>query len=142
MESDMYTKVSLNVDIQTQYFHFLSDFLDSELAALRGGSMTEVFVLEKSIHSLIRSIHKRRCELQAVLAGGSLRQFASELPESHGGVLRHKIESLSLIEEACTRKATRNAEFSIVMADMTLENPLPPVSFEYEGLAAAMGGRQ
>lgn len=119
----MFTKTSLNLDIQTQYFDLLREFLDSEYTALRHGEIFEVFQLERSIHSILRTIHARRAELREQLTGLSVREYASELPAHLGSIVLRKLDCLTGLEAACADKAARNAEESMMLAGPELGSP-------------------
>lgn len=119
----MFTKTSLNLDIQTQYFDLLREFLDSEYKALQHGEIFEVFQLERAIHSILRTIHARRMELRDQLMGLSIREYASELPAHLGSIVLRKLDRLTGLEGECAGKAARNADMSMALAGPELDFP-------------------
>ncbi len=119
----MFIPVSLNLDIQTQYMDILGDFLDSEHKALQYGQLFDVYQLEKSIHGIVKTIREKREALANDLTGGSVRDFASGLPEHMGSMLRRKLDRLEKLEHECLDKASRNADLSLVLAGEKMAVP-------------------
>ncbi|MDL2209384.1 hypothetical protein LJC26_01070 [Desulfovibrio sp. OttesenSCG-928-O18] len=119
----MFIKTSLNLDIQTQYLDILRDFLDSEHKALQYGEIYNVYQLEQSIHGILKTVHNKRVELREELAGLTVKEYASELPQNLGDLLVRKIEMLDTLEQECMTKAARNADLSLVLAGKKMGVP-------------------
>jgi flagellar biosynthesis/type III secretory pathway chaperone len=115
MFAKVFSKVSLNLDIQIQYLDFLKDFLDAEYKALQFGQFIDLFQLAKSIRYILKSLHKKRVELREE-TGVSLRDFLSETPQVVGDMLQDKLDRLSRLEEICMHKTDRNADLSLTLA--------------------------
>jgi hypothetical protein len=112
----MFTKIRLNLEIQIQYMVFLKDILDGEHKALQFGCFTELHQLVRSIHFILKALHKKRLELREELIGASVRDFASEAPRHVGDMLRGQLDRLARLEESCMNKADRNADIVLALA--------------------------
>jgi hypothetical protein len=112
----MLTKISLNLDIQTQCLDILCNFLKTEYEALQSGEIFDVYQLEKSIRVLLKMLRSKREELAGDLMGVSVRDFASGLPGHTGDLVYDKLDRLAKIEQECLDKASRNADLSLVLS--------------------------
>ena len=114
----MFLKISLNLDIQTQYVDLLRNFQDSQHKALQYGEYQDVFQLEVTIQRVLRTLQLKRQELREELTGDTVREFASRFPKYIGDMLREKLDRLESVEEDAMAKATRNADLAMILAGM------------------------
>lgn len=114
----MFLKISLNLDIQTQYVDLLRDYQESQYKALQYGEFRDVFDLEVAIQKLLYNIKEKRQELRDDLTGDTVKEFAARHPKYIGDMLRNKLDRLAAMENDALDKAARNANLAMALAGM------------------------
>lgn len=134
----MYTRIQESLFRQDKALNLLRDLLEEEYGILLERDTRAVASLEFSIQELIRQLAVEKALVIRSLAGKKVLEFASELPEEQGEVLRQLFQAVDNGEQAVSRQASRNAQLSLALLDQsttTLQaltsQVVPPLSGVY-----------
>lgn len=134
----MYTRIQESLFRQDKALNLLRDLLEEEYGILLERDTKAVASLEFSIQELIRQLAVEKALVIRSLAGKKVLEFASELPEEQGEVLRQLFQAVDNGEQAVSRQASRNAQLSLALLDQsttTLQaltsQVVPPLSGVY-----------
>lgn len=104
---------------QSQALNVLTELLDEEYQLLIHRDTDAIVALEFSIHELIRQIANEKNSVITFLGGGKLSHYAEMLPSEDSTTIKNYFKMIDISEQACSKKASVNAKFSLVLLDQS-----------------------
>ncbi len=118
-EAIMFDLIHGNLTRQFKALELLSALLTEEFEMLRERDTDAVTNLEFSIHELLRQVAVERAELKSTMQGTRVLEYAGMLPDEEGASVRRLLHVIDALEQTCSRQASQNAEFSLMLMDQS-----------------------
>lgn len=144
----MYQRIHDTLHRQCQALRLLRELLEEEYQLLIVRDTAAVVALEFSIHELIRQLAAEKMTIVRTLGGGKVMDYAQLLPQEQGETLRALFQDIDTHEQASSRQASLNAEFSLALLDQSqrtmqeLHSQVAPRTAQTYGRSGAMGNRR
>ena len=120
----MYQNIHDSLFRQHKALQLLEELVREDYGVLRQRDTAAIAALQFSIQELIRQIAAEKSSVVAELAGTTVLDYASMLPEEEGEALRDLFRQVDEAEQETARQASRNAQFSLALLDQSSRNLL------------------
>jgi len=115
----MFERISEALHRQSQALNVLTELLQEEYQLLIKRDTKSIVALEFSIHELIRQIANEKNNIIKILGGGKLLHYSEMLPSADRGTIKDLYAMIDTSEQACSKQASLNAEFSLILLDQS-----------------------
>lgn len=115
----MFSRIIEALSRQSQALKVLNELLEEEYHLLIRRDTKAIVALEFSIHELIRQLAGEKNNLIKILGGGKLLHYAEMLPAEDSDSVRNLYSAIDAREQSCSRQASVNAEFSLLLLDQS-----------------------